>query len=341
MKAVRIDKPGSIALVDVEKPKLANSREVIIKVVSGSICGSDIGIFKGTNSVATYPIVIGHEFAGVVTEIGSEVTTLKEGDLVAVDPVRSCGHCYACTHGRQNVCSSVKCIGVHMPGGFAEFVAVPIDRAVKINPEKISPDLACLVEPYSIGVQVNTRGRVAKGDRVLVMGCGPAGLCIIQDAKARGAVVLAADIIDVRLDVAEKMGAAAVVNPKTGDIRKAVVDFTGGEGMPVVVDAACTVDSFPLALDLASAGGRAVIMGLGAAVSQVPAVAVTKKELDVIGSRLNNYRFAEAIDGFERGVYAPDLLRSHTYPLEKATEAVDLVLNHPDQVRKVTLNFGN
>jgi L-gulonate 5-dehydrogenase len=82
-------------------------------------------------------------------------------------------------------------------------------------------------------------------------------------------------------------------------------------------------------------------MGLGAAVSQVPAVAVTKKELDVIGSRLNNYRFAEAIDGFERGVYAPDLLRSHTYHLDKATEAVDLVLTRPDQVRKVTLNFGN
>ncbi|MDR1535323.1 MAG: zinc-binding alcohol dehydrogenase family protein [Planctomycetota bacterium] len=339
MKAIRIDKPGDIGLVEVEKPKIANSREILIRVVCGSICGSDLGIFKGTNSVATYPIVIGHEFGGVVEEIGSEVTGIRPGDLVAVDPVRSCGHCYACRHGRQNVCAGVKCVGVHMPGGFSEFVTVPAERANKVDPERISPELVCLIEPYSIGVQVNTRGRIAKGDLVLVMGCGPAGLCIIQDARARGAVVLASDIIDARLEAALKMGAAAAVNVKKEDIRKAAADFSRGEGMPVVVDAACTVDSFPLALDLASPGGRAVIMGLGAAVSQVPAVAVTRKELDVIGSRLNNHRFEEVIAGMERGIYAPEFLRSHVFPLAEAVKAFDLALNHPEEVRKVVLKF--
>ena len=340
MKAVRIDQPGSIALVDVEKPRVSHPREVVIRTTSGSICGSDLGIFKGTNSVATYPIVIGHEFGGEVVETGAEVKTVKVGDLVAADPVRSCGSCFACRNGRQNVCSSVKCVGVHMPGGFAEYVAIPEERAVKVNPAKISPDMVCLVEPYSIGVQVNSRGRVTKGDRVLVMGCGPAGLCIIQDAKARGAVVIASDIIDARLEAAKKMGASVAVNVKRDDIRKAVADFTNGEGMPVVVDAACTVESFPLALDLASAAGRAVIMGLSDKVSQVAAVAVTKKELDVIGSRLNNHRFAEVIDGMERGVYQPDLLRSHSFPASEAVKAFDLALNHPDEVRKVLLKFG-
>ncbi|MDR1519728.1 MAG: zinc-binding alcohol dehydrogenase family protein [Planctomycetota bacterium] len=339
MKAVRIEKPGDIGLVEIEKPKISHPREVLIKVVCGSICGSDIGIYKGTNSVATYPIIIGHEFGGVIEEVGSEAGPLKAGDLVAVDPVRSCGHCYACLHGRQNVCSSVKCVGVHMPGGFSEYVVVPAERANKVDPARISPELICLIEPYSIGVQVNSRGRVAKGDRVLVMGCGPAGLCIIQDAKARGAVIIASDIIDARLEVAKKMGASATVNVQKRDIREAVAEFTGGEGMPVVVDAACTVESFPLALDLACPAGRAVIMGLGAPMSQVAAVAVTKKELDVIGSRLNNYRFAEVIDGMERGIYNPELLRSHTFPLSDAVKAVNLVLNHPEEVRKVVLNF--
>ena len=339
MKAIRIEEPGKLELAEIEKPKIANPLEVLIKVTAGSICGSDVGIYKGTNSLATYPAIIGHEFGGFVEEVGGMVEGIKVGDLVAVDPVRSCGHCYACTHGRQNVCRDVVCVGVHKPGGFAEYVTAPADRAHKVDPKRIAPDMVCLVEPYGIGVQVNQRGRIAKEDMVLVMGAGPAGLCIMQDAKARGAYVMMSDIVDERLAFAREMGADQTVNGAKDDIRKVVDELTGGEGMPVVVDAACTVKSFPQALDLACAAGRVVILGLGANASEVAAVAITKKELDVIGSRLNNRRFPEVIATMARGQYAPDKLRSHSFPFTKAQEAFDLVLNHPESVRKVVLTF--
>ncbi len=339
MKAIRIDEPGKLAIVDIEKPKIANPYEVVVRVTSGSICGSDIGIFKGTNSLAAYPAIIGHEYGGVIEEVGGLVANVKPGDLVAVDPVRSCGHCYACMNGRQNVCREVKVTGVHMPGGFTQFVAAPADRVHKVDPKKIPADLVCLVEPYSIGVEVNSRGQIGKKDAVLVMGAGPAGLCVMQDAKARGAIVLMSDIIDARLAEAKLMGADITINVKNQDIGKFVADYTRGEGMPVVVDAACTLQSFPLALDLASAGGRVVVLGLSNKPSEVASVAVTKKGLDVYGSRLNNRRFPEVIASMERGLYTPDKLRTQTFHFTEAAKAFERIQNHPDQVRKVTLNF--
>ncbi|MDR1744708.1 MAG: zinc-binding alcohol dehydrogenase family protein [Planctomycetota bacterium] len=339
MKAICIESPGKMAVVDMLKPAVATPYDVLIRITSGSICGSDIGIYKGTNSLASYPAIIGHEYGGVIEAVGDLVTGVKPGDLVAVDPVRVCGHCYACATGRQNVCSTVRVTGVHMPGGFAEYVTAPCDRVHRVDPAKIGPDTVCLVEPYSIGVQVNKRGRVMKGDRVLVIGCGPAGLCIMQDAKARGARVMMSDVVDPRLKEARDMGADRTVNVKSDDLAKAVADFTDGEGMPVVIDAACTVQSFPQALDMASPAGRVVILGLSDKPSEVASVAITKKELDVMGTRLNNRRFPEVIDGFEQGLYTPGKLRSHTFHFTEVQKAFDLILERPGEVRKVTLNF--
>lgn len=338
MKAILIREPGSLEIVDMDKPT-PGPTEVLVKITAGSICGSDVGIFKGTNSLASYPAIIGHEYGGIVEAVGELASGVAVGDLVAVDPVRPCGHCYACMNGRQNVCRDVKVTGVHLPGGFAEYVAVPSGRAHKVDPAKIPADMISLVEPYSIGVQVNHRGRVAKGDRVLVMGCGPAGLCIMEEAKARGAVVMMSDIIDSRLAEAKEMGADVVVNSKDRDIAKAVEEFTGGEGMPVVIDAACTLKSFPQAMDLASAAGRVVVLGLLNQPSEVASVAITKKELDVIGSRLNNHRFPEVIDGMERGIYKPEKLRSHSFRFTEARAAFDQIMQHPETVRKIVLTF--
>ncbi len=339
MKAIRVDAPGKLEIAEIEQPKISNPYEVLVKVTSGSICGSDVHIYDGTNSLATYPAIIGHEFGGIVEKVGDLVGNVKPGDVVAVDPVRPCGNCYACNHGGQNVCRDVKVTGVHIPGGFAEYVVAPVDRVHKVNPDLLSPSMVCLVEPYSIGVEVNRRGRIAKGDNVLIMGSGPIGMCIMQDAKARGATVTMTDIIDVRLEEAKKMGADAVINVKEKDLRKVVDEMTDGEGMAVVVDAVCSRASFPQALDLACAGGRAVILGLSDVPSEVASVAITKKELDVIGSRLNNRCFPEVIASMEAGMYTPDRLRSHSYKFTDVADAFDQVMNRPAEVRKVVLEF--
>ena len=113
MKAIKVIEPFKVEIVDVPKPEIKNDDDVIVRITSGGICGSDIGIYNGTNSLATYPRLIGHEFGGIVTETGKNVTSVKAGDKVAVDPVISCGHCYACRIGVIMYGSTLEVMGVH------------------------------------------------------------------------------------------------------------------------------------------------------------------------------------------------------------------------------------
>ena len=137
----------------------------------------------------------------------------------------------------------------------------------------------------------------------------------------------------------KEMGADIVVNVSKEDLKQAVLDFTDGEGMPVVVDSVCSLTSVPEAMDLACPAGRVVTLGLINKPSEIAQVDFTKKELTVVGSRLSNYRFPEVIEGFESGALTPDKIRTHSFPAEKAEEAMKLNMEHPDQVCKITLTF--
>lgn len=340
MKAIVVDEPFKIRIAEVAKPVISAPDQVLIKVICGGICGSDIGIYNGTNSLATYPRIIGHEFGGEVVEVGSAVKNVKVGDKVAVDPVNSCGKCYACTHGRHNVCNTVEVTGVHRDGGFAEYVVAPEASVYKIDTTKVPEDLLCMVEPYSIGMEVSYRGQITKGDKVLVMGSGPIGIAVMQVAKSKGAEVMMTDLLDKRLERAKDMGADRTVNVSKEDLKQAVLDFTDGEGMPVVVDTVCSVNSLPQAIDLTCPAGRVVTLGLVNKPSAIAQVDFTKKELDVVGSRLNNYRFKEVIEGFESGVLTPEKMRSKSFPFTEVEEAIKSIKEHPEDVCKVVLKFN-
>ena len=146
MKAIKVTEPFHLNLVEVPDPEIKDSHDVILKILSGGICGSDIQIWNVTNSIATYPRIIGHEFGGVVVETGSDVHSVKPGDLAAVDPVLSCGSCYACRIGRPNVCVSLKVMGVHCDSGFSQYVCVPESNVHKFFKNFPAP-LLSLVEP--------------------------------------------------------------------------------------------------------------------------------------------------------------------------------------------------
>ena len=339
MKAVYVKEPFSISVVEVPDPQIRRPDEVLIRVLCGGICGSDIGIFNGTNSLATYPRIIGHEFGGVVEEVGPEVKDLRPGDHVAVDPVRSCGSCYACTHGRHNVCRTVEVVGVHRDGGFAEYVTAPEAYVYKVDTSKVDPLYLCLVEPYSIGAEVSARGRISEGDKVLVMGSGPIGIACMQVAKGKGAEVIITDLVDERLALAKRMGADRTVNVRNEDLDAVIAEFTDGEGMPVVVDSVCTVSSFEQAITCTCPAGRVVTLGLKDKPSQIASVSLVKKELDVLGSRLNNYRFPEVIWGFEEHVFTPEIMCTGTYPMEQAAEAMHEIMEHPERVCKTVLTW--
>ncbi|HHW7580432.1 zinc-binding alcohol dehydrogenase family protein [Mannheimia glucosida] len=339
MKAVIVHKPFELKIEDIPIPEIENDTDVVIKVTFGGICGSDIGIYTGGNSLAQYPMVIGHEFVGTVEKVGNAVTHVKVGDFVVSDIVNSCGHCYPCRTGHHNVCSNLKVTGVHQQGGFAQYAKSRADNVYKVNTDKIAHKTAVLIEPYAVGVEINTRANVAQGDKVVVFGSGPAGLAAMQVAIARGAEVLITDIFEERLSLAREMGATKAINVKDIDLKQAVAEFTDNEGAHVVIDAVCSPQSILDALDIVAPSGRFVVLGTGATPSEIPQVAFTKKGINVFGTRLNNKRFPEVIALFESGKVTPEKMITHTYKFEDIEKAFDVIKNEKNTVCKVLLEW--
>ena len=338
MKAIKVIEPFKVEIVDVPKPEIKNDDDVIVRITSGGICGSDIGIYNGTNSLATYPRLIGHEFGGIVTETGKNVTSVKAGVKVAVDPVISCGHCYACRIGRHNVCSTLEVMGVHRDGGFAEFVCAPEANIHKFHKD-FDESFLGLVEPFTIGVEINRRGQITKGDKVLIMGSGPIGIAAMQVAKRNGAEVIMTDLVKERLDKALSMGADEVVLVSEENLEERLLKFTDGEGIPVIVDTVCIPSSFEQSVQLACPAGRIVVLGLKNVPSQITMADITKKELTIAGSRLNNNCFDEVIAGFEDGTLHPEQLMTKSYNYKDIMEALTMITEHPQDVLKLVLKF--
>lgn len=338
MKAIIVKEPGSIGLSEKEMPEAIKENEVLVRVRAAGFCGSDIHIFHGSNPFATYPRVIGHEFAGEIEEIGKDVTTVAVGDRIVVDPVSSCGTCYACRNNRQNVCSSLKVKGVHEDGGMQEYLVIPASAAHKA-PSSLSFEDAALIEPFTIAAQSTSRGRVQKDDTVCVMGAGPIGLAILTVCKMKGAKVLITDINESRLEMAKSFGADVVLNPSKDSLESALESFTNGEGFNVVIDAVCIPSTFEQAVQVASAAGRVVSLGFTDIPSQIAQLHITKKELDIVGSRLHANKFPEVIGWVEEGLLKPGILRTHSFTADKVKEAVALIESAPDGLCKAVVTL--
>lgn len=338
MKAIKVVEPFKLEIVEIEKPQIKNSGEVLVKIKAGGICGSDLGIYRGTNSLATYPRIIGHEIAGVVEKISEGVEGIDVGDMVAVDPVLSCGECYACTHGRHNVCETLEVMGVHRDGGFCEYIVVNYKNLYKTSSD-IPFETLCLVEPFTIGAQINFRGQIGGDDTVLIMGCGPIGLTALQVAKKNGVKVIMTDIIKKRLNMAKEMGANRVVNVLEEDTQTAINEFTNNVGINVVVDTVCSSKSFEQSVEVTSQAGRIVVIGLIGQPSEIVQSIITKKELTITGSRLSNYKFGDVIQWIDAGQIKPELIRSHVYNYTEIQKSIDVAINNPQDVCKIVIKF--
>lgn len=338
MKAVKVIEPFKVEICEVNDPVITKDDDVIVKITSGGICGSDIGIWNGTNSLATYPRIIGHEFGGIVKEVGKNVKKVKIGDKVAVDPVVSCGSCYACKVGRHNVCSTLEVMGVHRDGGFSQYVVADEKNIHKFTSD-FDESLLGLVEPYTIGVQINSRGQIKENDKVLIMGSGPIGLCTLQVAKRNKAKVIVTDIVKERLEMAEKMGADETILVSEENLEERINKFTDNEGIPVIVDTVCTPQTFEQSVKLACPAGRIVVIGLKDKPSNIAQVDITKKELTIVGSRLNCNRFDEVIAGFEDHSLNPEMLKTKEFHYTKIVDAFEMIKEHPQEVIKIVLKF--
>lgn len=245
--------------------------------------------------VLSAPRIGCHEIAGVVEGYGPDAHGLAPGTRVVVDPFIGCGRCYPCRVGKRNCCANLTILGVQREGGIAEFVTAPAGNLVPV-PDGLKDFDAAFAEPVAIGVQGCRRGTVGADDTVLVLGAGPIGLAVVEVVRARGARVYATDLSDERLAIAAEFGATPL--PGGAGLLEAVMGITGGEGMPVVMEATGAASAMEQTINLVAAGGRIVILGLVGKVQGVtfPGLDLTRKEATILGSRASVDCFPEALD---------------------------------------------
>ena len=231
-------KPARRAGAEIRDVKVPSPgpNDVLVKVKVASICGTDLHIYDWdawAQKRIHPPLIPGHEFCGTVTAVGSEVTTVKEGDFVSAEMHVACGKCFQCRIGESHICQNVKIIGIDADGAFAEYVRIPESNIWKIDPA-IPADYASVLDPLGNAVHTVLAGEVA-AKTVAIVGCGPIGLFSIAVARAVGAAqVFAIEINEHRAELARKMKADYVLNPAKEDVKKIVFDTTSGVGVDVV-----------------------------------------------------------------------------------------------------------
>lgn len=292
MKSVVVTEPHKFEIIESEIPKLKDDYQVLIKMKAAGVCGSDFHIYHGANPCATYPRIPGHENVGVIEKIGSKVTKVKVGDRVVVDLIITCGECYQCKIGRENVCENVLVRGSGTDGGFREYFTAPEDD-VYIIPNNVEFKDAALIEPFCIGAHCCNRGRVVADDIVFILGTGTIGAIILQTCKAIGATVICCDINDKSLERAKVYGADYTINSKSEDLIKKVQEYTNGKGVTIAFDSACFKGSLTYLFEngLVRNAGRIVSLGFTKEPESISQAMLDQRELDLIGSRMSCYQF--------------------------------------------------
>ena len=336
MKSCVITSPFHYEIREVPIPEPGDN-EALIQMKAAGVCGSDLHIYKGENPLSTYPLVPGHENAGIVAKVGKNVTNVQPGDHVVVDLVITCGTCWQCTHGRENVCEHVLVRGSGTDGGWREYFTAPQDDVYKID-SSIPWKNAALIEPIAIGAHCTKRGRVQPDDVVFILGTGTIGTIILQACKVIGATVICCDIDDQSLERAKKFGADYIINSKRQDIIQEVQKITNGHGCTIAYDSACFPGSLTQIMQygIVCNAGRVVPMGFCDKPENISQADINKRELDIIGSRMSAYQFQPVAQNMAEGKYQLEGLATTFVPFSQI-EKVFQNMEHPDPAVKKTV----
>jgi len=327
---------------DVPAPALDDRRNVMVRIESVGVCGSDVHFLKRGrigNFVMTTPTIMGHESAGVIVEITGDARGLQVGDRVAVEPGYACGRCEFCRAGRYNLCPDVVFLAappVH--GAFCEYLAWPADYLFKL-PDNMSMDEGAMIEPLSVGMHAARRSGVRAGDSVAVLGAGPIGLTALQAARAHGATtIIVSDLVPMRLEFARKFGATATLDASEVDVESAVMEMTAGRGVDVVFECAGAVPTIQMAMRIARNGGRVQLVGMPADMeAPIPLYELINRELDVSGLFRYAGCYGPAIELVAGGRVDVASLVTHHFPLEETPAAMEFAYSAKDEAIKVVV----
>jgi 2-desacetyl-2-hydroxyethyl bacteriochlorophyllide A dehydrogenase len=309
MHALVWEAPRAMAMRQIPQPA-PPADEVLIKVAYSGICGSELSGYLGHNALRVPPLVMGHEFSGVVAELGAQAQAinpaLKPGRPVTVNPMIYCGDCEYCAKSLNHLCLNRRLIGAHRPGSFAQYVCAPA-RMVLPLPPGLSLRDGALVEPLACAVRAANWAQVERGEAALVIGAGPIGLLTLQVLLLNGAArVFIADTDAQRLAAAAELGGQAV-NPAEVDLVKTVRQATGGRGVAAAVDAVGKAVTRDQCVKAVRSGGRVILSGLHEESSAVPVAEVIRREIVLHGSFCYTPAdFQSALDKLQAGAVRLD-----------------------------------
>ncbi|HWR45642.1 zinc-binding alcohol dehydrogenase family protein [Sporomusa sp.] len=337
MKCICLEQPGKIGVKEIAEVSRQEG-EALIQVESAGICGSDVGAFRGSNPLVTYPRVIGHEVVGTILEIGENETGLKAGDRVIVDPYIYCGQCYPCSIGRTNCCEKLRVIGVHIDGGMAERIVHPARMLHKV-PDSIPLELAPMAEPLTIALHALHRTRTKAGEHVCIIGAGAIGLLMAQAALTYGAFPIVLDVVEERLAFARKLGVQHTILAGVEDAKKRIKEITGGRMAEIVVEASGANAAVRGAIDYVSHAGRIALTGWPKVETSMPTSLFTFKEVDIMGSRTSAGEFGEALALIANGQIDVRPIVSKVVKFAEVPDSVQELSEHPERYLKIITLF--
>lgn len=339
MKAVRMVEAGKpLEMQEVPVPAFGE-KDILVRVRAAGICHSDAHYRAGKSSMGMLPITLGHEVSGVVEQIGSQVTTLAPGDRVALHYNISCGDCYYCSTGNEQFCTTVKMLGHHVDGGYAEYIAVPARNAIPLPDEISFEEGATLMCASATALHALRKGRVKAGEMVAIFGVGGLGLSAIQLAKAMGAVeVYAVDIQQDKLELASEYNAVPIDAARFDPVEE-IHRLTRGKGVDVALEMIGLQQTMKQTIASLGVMGRAVIVGISRDLLEVsPYETLIGHEAEIIGS--NDHLLQELpllIDMARRKILDTSRVVSQTIPLDadRVNQRLDDLEHYTSDVRAV------
>lgn len=341
MKALVHTAVNRFEIKDVPMPNVGDT-DVLIRIRAVGICGSDVHGMTGKTGRRKPPIVMGHEAAGIVERVGSQVSKWKQGDRVTFDSTIYCGTCAYCTSGRINLCDNRRVLGVSCDeyredGAMAEYIAVP-EHIIYRLPDTMSFEEGAMIEALSIGVHAVARTSFPKGGTVAIIGCGIIGLMTLMAARAQGAkTIIAVDLDANKLSFAQKLGASVCIDPAATDAVKVIYEAAGGKGADAAFEAVGITPTVTTAVQCVRKGGEVTLVGNLAPEISFPLQSVVTRELRVNGSCASAGEYQKCLDLIAAGAIDVKPLISTTAPLSEGEQWFHTLLENKESLFKVIL----
>lgn len=323
---VGADKARRFEIREMTFPGELGENDVLIRVKSCGVCGTDIHIYHGEESSAPVipPVVLGHEFSGIVVRTGRAVKSFSEGDHVCIDPNMYCGSCRPCLLGKKQNCQNLYALGVNTNGGFAEYCICPAANVFHIN-DSVDFDEAAMVEPLACALHGMDRLNPAMGQNILIIGGGPIGLLMVQLARLKGAArVILSEPVKLKRDIGLQLGADAVIDPVHEDLKQRIWEITGVEGADAVIECVGKPIAAKQAIEAAGFGAGILLFSVPSPGScvELPLMDLFKKELTIMGSIINPDTHLRAVELINSKRIEIKKLITHKYSIDNLDEAI-------------------